>query len=240
MKSCMSTINSPVSLASPEKNVIRSFFDEISPRYDFVNDVLSLKLDGLWRRRALKQVLDGSQCRLLDLGTGTGKFLEAFLKRQNWKMAIGLDFSSRMLEKAREQIPVKAGFVSADFHALPFQSESFDLIVSSFALRSVKDMQAFCSEVYRILQPGGKAAFLCLTRPRGFFRFFYYPYLNFYLPLLGKFLSGHQQAYDFLSQSIQNFQEPTKTVGWLKRVGFESIQLHSYTFGAATLFVAKK
>ncbi len=236
----MSTLNAQPSLASPEKNVIRSFFDDISPRYDFVNDVLSLRLDGLWRRQALKQVLDGSECRLLDLGTGTGKFLEAFLKHKTWKTAVGLDFSSRMLEKARDQIPAKAGFVSADFHALPFQSESFDLVVSSFALRSVKDMQAFCSEVYRILQPGGKAAFLCLTRPRGLFRVLYYPYLNFYLPLLGNFLSGHKQAYGFLSQSIQTFQEPTKTVGWLKRVGFESIQLHSYTFGAATLFVAKK
>lgn len=236
----MSTSSSQGSLASPEKNVIRTFFDDISPRYDFINDVLSLRLDGLWRKRALKQVLDGSECRLLDLGTGTGKFLEVFLKKKTWKLAVGLDFSSRMLEKARDQMSEKAGFVSADFHALPFQNEAFDLIISSFALRSVKDMQVFCSEVYRILQPGGKAAFLCLTRPYGLFKILYYPYLNFYLPFLGKFLSGHKEAYVFLSQSIQTFQEPTKTVGWLKRVGFESIQLHAYTFGSATLFVAKK
>jgi len=236
----MSTLKTKTALASPDKSVIRTFFDDISPRYDFVNDVLSLKLDWVWRRRALHQVLDGNESRLLDLGTGTGKFLEAFLKKKTWQSAVGLDFSSRMLEKAREQLSDSAGFVSGDFHALPFQSESFDLVVSSFALRSVKDMQSFCSEIYRILQPGGKAAFLCLTRPRGIFKVLYYPYLNFYLPLLGKFLSGHQQAYLFLSQSIQTFQEPTKTVGWLKRVGFESIQIYSYTFGAATLFVAKK
>ncbi len=228
-------------LASPEKSIIRSFFDDISPRYDLVNDVLSLRLDGRWRKQALKKILDGTETRLLDLGTGTGKFLETFLKHKPWQTAVGLDFSSRMLEKARGLLPDAADFVSGDFHVLPFQNESFDLIISSFALRSVKDMPAFCSEVYRILQPSGKAAFLCLTRPhRRLFRALYYPYLNFYLPVLGKILSGHRQAYEFLSQSIQHFQEPAKTVGWLKRVGFESIRLYSFTFGAATLFVAKK
>lgn len=228
-------------LASPDKNAIRSFFDEISPRYDFINDVLSLRLDHRWRSRAIKLATDGFETRLLDLGTGTGKFLEAFLRKKAWKLAVGLDFSSRMLERAREEVSEKARFVSGDFHALPFQDESFDLIVSSFALRSVKDMQSFCSELYRLLVPGGKVALLCLTRPRkGLFNLLYYPYLNLYLPALGKFLSGHAEAYQFLSQSIQHFQDPTKTVGWLKRVGFESIRIHSFTFGAATLFIAKK
>ncbi len=236
-------------LASPDKKVIREFFDEISPRYDFINDVLSLRLDARWRAQALKIILDGTESRVLDLGTGTGKFLELFLKRQRWKFAVGLDFSARMLERAKERlrknvvIPAKTGinFVSGDFHALPFQNESFDLAVSSFALRSVKDMQEFCSEVHRVLEPGGKAAFLCLTRPHHrFFRALYYPYLHFYMPTVGRCLSGHREAYEFLAQSIQHFQEPTKTVEWLKRVGFESVRLHDFMFGAATLFFARK
>ncbi len=234
-------MSTTIDLASPDKDVIRTFFDEISPRYDFINDVLSLRLDALWRKQALKLTLDGSENRLLDLGTGTGKFLELFLRHKRWSRAVGLDFSSRMLERARQISTAGSEFVSGDFHALPFQNESFDLIVSSFALRSVKDMQQFCSEIYRILEPGGKAAFLCLTRPHNrLFRVIYYPYLNFYLPAVGRYLSGHRQAYEFLSQSIQHFQEPTKTVEWLKRAGFESIQRHRFTFGAATLFVAKK
>ena len=204
-----------------------------------------------WRRQALKIILDGTENRLLDLGTGTGKFLELFLKQQRWKSAVGLDFSSRMLEKAKSRlgnyvIPAQAGinvcvFVSGDFHALPFRDESFDLVISSFALRSVKDMQKFCSEVHRILEPGGKAAFLCLTRPHHrLFRALYYPYLHFYMPAVGRCLSGHREAYEFLAQSIQHFQEPTKTVEWLKCVGFESIRLHDFMFGAATLFLARK
>lgn len=231
---------STTDLASPEKQQIRSFFDEISPRYDFINDVLSLRLDARWRAQSLKLILEGTEKRLLDLGTGTGKFLEIFLKHRSWKSAVGLDFSSRMLELARRALP-GAAFISGDFHALPFQNESFDLVISSFALRSVKDMEKFCSEVCRILEPGGKAAFLCLTRPhQRLFRALYYPYLNLYLPAVGRCLSGHRQAYEFLSQSIQHFQEPTQTVGWLKRVGFESVRLHAFTFGAATLFIARK
>ncbi len=231
---------STVDLASPDKRLIREFFDQISPRYDRINDILSFRLDALWRSRSLDILLDGSESSVLDLGTGTGKFLELCTKRQRFECAVGLDFSSLMLERAHAALP-RARFISGDFHVLPFAAESFDLTISSFALRSVKEMGDFFSGVYRILKPGGKAGFLCLTRPHSrLFQLLYAPYLNFYLPVMGRFLSGHRRAYDFLSQSIQHFQEPTKTLEWMKRVGFESVRLHSFTFGAATLYVGRK
>ncbi len=233
----MSTAN----LASPDKKSIQEFFDGIAPRYDFLNNFLSFNLDENWRKKAKKIILQGNERSILDLGVGTGKFLQTFLKEKSWDSAVGLDFSNQMLLRAQEELPKDVRLLSGDFHDLPFAGNSFDLIVSGFTLRSVKDMPQFLSEVYRILNTGGKVAFLCLTRPRNkLFKLLYYPYLKFYLPCCGNMVSGHAQAYKFLSDSIQSFQEPIETMKMMTDEGFGETNSYEFTFGAATLIVGKK
>lgn len=232
---------SSVDLASPDKRHIQEFFDAIASRYDFLNGLLSFHLDEFWRRRSKPLILEGHEKKILDLGVGTGKYLNLFLKKYSWEHAAGLDFSREMLNRAKAELPPEVQLVEADFHDMPFENEKFDLIISAFALRSVKDMDRFLSEVYRILQYGGKAAFLCLTRPRSrFWRMFYYPYLKYYLPLMGRLISGNPKAYTFLSESIQHFQEPEKTLSMMMRQGFKTVRSHSFTFGAATLIIGRK
>ncbi len=232
---------STTDLASPEKKQIREFFDAIAPRYDFLNTFLSFRMDDLWRRKALARVLKPEYRSVLDLGIGTGKFLKLFLEKKSWKQAVGLDFSQGMLVRAREDLKQTTGLVSADFHDLPFLDESFDLIVSSFTLRSVKDIPRFLSEVNRVLRPGGTAAFLCLTRPKSaWMRGLYFPYLKYYLPSIGRVFSRHEQAYSFLSESIQNFQAPEVTLQMMRDAGFQNVNGETYTFGAATLFRGEK
>lgn len=232
---------STTSLASPDKLKIRSLFDQIAFRYDFLNSILSLSLDRYWRHRTKRLVLDGHERSVLDLGVGTGKLLRSFLKTGQFKRAVGLDFSSGMLINCRKTLGFPAGLISGDFHALPFKKGSFDLIISAFTMRSVKDMPRYFFEVYEALTDHGKAAFLCLTRPSNWFvRMLYFPYLKFYLPLVGKFFSGNEEAYQFLSQSVQTFQEPHTTMNQLRQTGFQSIQIKPLTFGAATLIIAKK
>jgi demethylmenaquinone methyltransferase/2-methoxy-6-polyprenyl-1,4-benzoquinol methylase len=225
----------------PDKTKIRQFFDAIAFRYDFLNQFLSFRLDESWRRRARDLVMDGRQKSLLDLGIGTGKFLREFLEGNSWQRLAGVDFSSAMLQAARKELPRQIELIEADFHELPFQDESFDLIISGFTLRSVKDMPHFLKEIHRLLTRGGKTALLCLTRPKNlFWRILYYPYLKFYLPLVGGFVSGCRDAYQFLSQSILSFQETEQTVEAMCSSGFHSIHIHSFTFGVATLIIASK
>ncbi len=227
--------------ASPESKTIQQFFDGIAFRYDFLNQFLSFRLDDRWRKQAHDLLLEPSQQSLLDLGTGTGKFLELFLQTKSWKRCVGLDFSSQMLEEARRQLPGQVRYVNADFLALPFAPESFDLIVSAFTLRSVKNMPLFLRQVYGLLTPGGQAGFLCLTRPQNFlFKLLYYPYLKIYLPLVGGLISGNRRAYQFLSDSILTFQDPEKTAVMMGEAGFREIQIHRFTFGSATLIRGKK
>ena len=228
----------------PDKEGIRAIFDSISEQYDFLNQILSFGMSESWRRRSAEILLsdpDFSLKTILDLGCGTGKFLECFLKKRSWDRAVGVDLSSVMLERARKTISENATWLQEDFEALPFLKSSFDLVISGFTLRSVQKVPEFLSCVHRILTPGGKAAFLDLTRPRNFWaRLLFFPYLKLLLPFLGWIISGNRKAYDFLSASVQSFQEPEETVRLLQSLGFRDCISKSFAFGAATLIIGKK
>ena len=235
--------SAPRNLASPNKETIRDFFEGIASRYDPVNSLLSFSLDENWRRRAARSILkDRSASQtILDLGVGTGKFLRKFLDLQSWRHAVGTDFAGEMLRISRGSLPSPCEFVQADIHDLPFKGSSFDLVVSAFTLRSVKDRRHFFFEIRRVLTPRGSAGFLCLTRPTSIWgRMVYAPYLKFYLPFMGGFLSKSPAAYRFLSESIQAFPSPREIAEELRASGFRSISLIPFTFGISTLILAEK
>ena len=224
-------------LAHPDQKTIQSFFNRIAGPYDFLNSFLSVGLDRYWRNRLVYESLARSERSILDLGVGTGKSLNAFLKRQQFDCAVGCDFSEQMLRTARDRVGKLSYLVACDFHEFPFGSETFDLIVGSFILRSVQNLSKFFSEVRRLLRPGGKAAFLELTRPTNllFRRLVYEPYLKFYVPWAGKLFSKHPDAYQFLSQSVQSFLEPTDLKKEFEWSGFVRVSLKSLSFGIATV-----
>jgi demethylmenaquinone methyltransferase/2-methoxy-6-polyprenyl-1,4-benzoquinol methylase len=231
-------------MPAPDKKFIQKAFDSITPRYDLLNQVLSFGMSEAWRKRSAKIVLGDTSFlpqTILDLGCGTGKFLECFLKSRPWEHAVGLDFSAAMLEKARATVSGNVMWMKGDFDALPFLDSSFDLVISGFTLRSVQKLPGFLASVHRILTPGGKAAFLDLTRPRNFLaRLVFYPYLRFVLPLLGWIISGNRKAYGFLSGSVRKFQTPAETIRVMQTVGYRDCASKSFAFGAATLIIGRK
>ncbi len=230
--------------ATPDKEFIRNAFDSITPCYDTLNQVLSFGRAEAWRKRSAEILLSDpgfSPKTILDLGCGTGKFLECFLRSRSWEGATGVDFSVVMLAKARETVSGNVMWLKEDFDSLPFLESSFDLVISGFTLRSVQQLPEFLGHVHRILTPGGKAAFLDLTRPRNFWvRLFFFPYLKFILPLLGWLLSGNRKAYGFLSGSVRSFQSPGDTIQLMQATGFRDCTSKSFAFGAATLIIGKK
>ena len=231
-------------MPAPAKEFIRDAFDSITPRYDLLNQILSFGMSECWRRRSAGILLSDpvfSPKTILDLGCGTGKFLECFLRSKSWDRAVGVDFSQAMLEKAREKIQGNVTWLQEDFDALPFPEASFDLVISGFTLRSVQKLPEFLGRIHQILKPGGKVAFLDLTRPQNFLaRLFFYPYLKFMLPFLGWLLSGNGAAYDFLSASIQGFQSPEETIRMMQVLGYRDCLSKSFAFGAATLIIGTK
>ncbi len=228
-------------LASPDRETLRNLFDQIASRYDLINSVLSLRLDEVWRRRAVELTLSGREECLLDLGVGTGRFLEYFLRKKTWRLAAGIDFSRPMLRLAQEKLPVEVPLIQADIHEIPFGRETFDVVAAAFTLRSVKDRPHFFEEVHRVLKPGGRVSFLCLTRPTSpLGRLLYAPYLKFFLPTAGRLISSSRTAYRFLSESIQAFPSPSEIAKELERFGFSRISIFPFTFGISTLIRAQR
>lgn len=231
------------SFTTPQPARIKEIFTRITPRYDFLNSLLSLRLDRSWRRWAVELVLEGSEKTVLDIGTGTGKFLKTFLEKGNFDGACGVDLCQSMLERARKDLAdSRIRWIQADVSkGIPAADASFDLVSAAFTLRSIPNMASFFAEIHRILRPSGKVAFLELTRPvHAWLRILYYPYLRFYLPLMGTLISGSFQAYSFLSNSILHFEEPATVARLLRETGFSQPTIHSYTGGIATLIVARK
>ncbi|MFH0985760.1 MAG: ubiquinone/menaquinone biosynthesis methyltransferase [Candidatus Omnitrophota bacterium] len=231
-------------MPAPDKTFIRNAFNSITPHYDALNQVLSFGMSEAWRRQSAAILFSDprfSPKTLLDLGCGTGQFLKCFMKMRTWDNMTGVDFSDAMLEKARKTVLGNVSWLREDFDTLPFLGSSFDLVISGFTLRSVQKLPEFLDSVYRILTPGGKAAFLDLTRPRNFWVcLFFLPYLKFLLPFIGGLLSGNLEAYRFLSGSIRHFQSPEETVRLMRAAGFRDLTTKSFSFGTATLIIGTK
>ncbi|MCM8776469.1 MAG: class I SAM-dependent methyltransferase, partial [Candidatus Omnitrophica bacterium] len=138
-------------------------------------------------------------------------------------------------------LPPSVKLVCADFHKLPFCDGVFDLVVSAFVLRSVEDLHAFLGEIHRVLTRNGKAALLCLTRPKNLLiKCVYLRYLWFYVPVMGRLISGHAEAYRFLSESIGTFQDSKRTADMMKHAGFSRVERHEFSLGIATLIMGQK
>ena len=232
-------------LAHPDRQTIKSFFNAIPSRYDFLNSFFSLGLDRYWRRRLVTSALGKMHSRdisILDVGVGTGKSLAEFLKNGPFKCSIGCDFSENMLHKSKERFGDLVHLLAGDFHELPFASGSFDLVTGSFVLRSVQSMRDFLTEIKRVTRPGGKTVFLELTRPQNklIWNFAYRPYLNFYIPIVGKVFSKHDQAYQFLSQSIQSFVDPVDLKKDFESAGFSEVSYEPLSFGSSTIIQGRK
>ena len=161
---------------------VRSMFDRIAPVYDLMNRVMTLGLDQRWRRLTVRLVVSKGD-RVLDACCGTGDF--AIADAHAGGRVTGLDFSERMLERAREKAP-SLEWVHGDLLALPFADASFDAATVGFGVRNVADLGAGLRELRRVLRPGGRLAILEITQPRGILKPFFSLWFDRIVPLLGR------------------------------------------------------
>jgi demethylmenaquinone methyltransferase/2-methoxy-6-polyprenyl-1,4-benzoquinol methylase len=197
---------------------VRGMFDRIAPVYDAMNRVMTAGLDRRWRRLAAQAVVRPGD-RVLDACCGTGDLAVA-AEREGGRVT-GLDFSPRMLERARR----KSGsveWVEGDLLRLPFDDGSFDAATVGFGVRNVADLEPALAELRRVLRPGGRLAILEITRPRGLLRPFFSLWFDRVVPLLGRVLPGGS-AYTYLPASVKRFPGAEELVEALGRAGFEDV-----------------
>ncbi len=214
---------------------VEAMFDRISPVYDPMNRLMTAGLDRRWRRLTVRAVVRQGD-RVLDACCGTGDLaLEA--ERAGCRVT-GLDFSERMLERARSK---SAGveWVRGDLLALPFEDEGFDAATLGFGIRNVADLEAGLAELARVLTPGGRLGCLEITRPRGALRPFFSLWFDGLVPRAGRVLPGGA-AYSYLPASVRRFPGPEALGEALRRAGFGEIGWRLLGGGIVALHAATR
>ncbi|HKP10426.1 MAG TPA: bifunctional demethylmenaquinone methyltransferase/2-methoxy-6-polyprenyl-1,4-benzoquinol methylase UbiE [Gaiella sp.] len=204
------------SLASDD---VRGMFDRIAPVYDVMNRVMTAGLDRSWRRLTVEAVVQPGD-RVLDACCGTGDL--GLAAEREGGIVTGLDFSARMLERARQKSD-SIVWVEGDLLALPFDDGSFDTATVGFGVRNVSDLDAALAELHRVLRPGGRLAILEITRPRGILKPFFSLWFDRVVPLLGKVLPGGK-AYTYLPASVRRFPGAEELETLLEAHGFERVR----------------
>ncbi|HTT77480.1 MAG TPA: ubiquinone/menaquinone biosynthesis methyltransferase [Candidatus Binataceae bacterium] len=210
---------------------IREMFGRIVPRYDTVNWLMTLGLDGRWRRETVEMV-QPSGADVLDIATGTGELAFEMI-RQGARTVAGVDFCLPMVRSARrkreaEGIGGRLSFAAGDAMALPFRDNTFDCVVNGFMLRNVADLPKTFAELGRVLRPGGRLACLDLTPPRGPMKPFFKSYIALWVPLLGIAVGRDYAAYRYLFQSLSIHPDADAVAEMMRGAGFGEV---TYTLG---------
>ena len=228
-------------------NPVGQMFDRIAPAYDRLNHLFSFGRDFSWRRRLAGAVNKNEKLRILDLATGTGDVLISLLSgNSDIAEAVGLDISENMLavcrrKIARRKLAGRIKLVRADVTANGLPGESFDAVTMGFGIRNTADAFKTLTEIHRLLKEGGTAFILEFSMPANrIIRGFYLFYLRFFVPLLGRLLSGDNHAYRYLDTSIENFHRADDFCRLMQKAGFSNISATPLTFGVACLYQGTK
>ena len=212
---------------------VRTMFDRIAPVYDAMNRLMSAGLDRRWRRLTAGAVVRPGD-RVLDACCGTGDL--AVAAREVGGDVTGVDFSERMLERARRKAP-ELRWVPGDVLALPFADGEFDAATVGFGVRNVEDLEAALRELARVLRSGGRLGCLEITRPRGLLRPFFRIWFDGIVPLAGRILPGGA-AYAYLPASVRRFPGPEDLAGAMRRSGFADVRWRLLGGGIVALHTA--
>ena len=215
-------------------DAVRRMFDRIAPVYDAMNRTMTAGLDRRWRRITAEAVIRPEDA-VLDACCGTGDLAIAGARLGG--QVTGLDFSERMLERARHKAP-KLEWVQGDLLSLPFDDRSFDAATVGFGVRNVDDLECALGELRRVLRPGGRLGILEITRPRGPLAPFYRFWFDGVVPLLGRVLPGGS-AYTYLPASVRRFPGPAELTELIAAAGFRDVRVRLFAGGIVALHTAE-
>jgi demethylmenaquinone methyltransferase/2-methoxy-6-polyprenyl-1,4-benzoquinol methylase len=228
-----------------KKDQVEEMFNNISPRYDLLNHLLSANIDKLWRRNTIKKLQPYQPKLILDIATGTGDFAIAATKIEGASI-VGIDISDGMLEVGRRKIrkkklTEKIELLKADSENLPFDNNNFDAVIVGFGVRNFETLKKGLTEINRVLKPGGVFYVLEFSKPDSSpFKQLYQFYFTRILPLIGRMVSKSSNAYTYLPESVREFPDGDKFLTILAEVGFTKNKCFKQTFGIASIYEAHK
>lgn len=234
----------PYNNEQSKKTQVEDMFDNIAPKYDLLNHVLSMKIDVLWRNTLVKWMSKDTPKLVLDVATGTGDLAIAVQKGTGAEI-IGLDLSQQMLnvgiEKIKKiQLTEKISMVKGDAENLPFEDNKFDAVSVAFGVRNFENLEKGLVELRRVVKENASVYILEFSKVEGFLAPFYMFYFKNILPQIGKLVSKDNRAYTYLPDSVNAFPYGEKMKSILESTGFKKVEYKKLSLGIATIYKATK
>ncbi len=232
--------------AEEKKRFVRDKFAAISNRYDFLNSLLSLKVDSYWRWVTTRELKEFPEGAVLDVCAGTLPLSLELTRQAPKRTVVAVDFCEDMLRSGLKSLQSderknRIGVVCGDGEDIPVASERFWGVTVAFGVRNLARTEKGLAEMYRVLKTGGKLLILEFSRPRNaFFKPIYNVYLNRILPKVAGLVSGDKEAYEYLAQSIAEFYEPEELLAMIKNAGFSRQYCKPLTMGIVTIYIGIK
>ncbi|ACU03199.1 MULTISPECIES: bifunctional demethylmenaquinone methyltransferase/2-methoxy-6-polyprenyl-1,4-benzoquinol methylase UbiE [Pedobacter] len=234
------------SQTATKKEQVASMFNNISGTYDFLNHFMSLGIDILWRKKAIRELRSIRPRVMLDVATGTGDFAFEAIKILQPEKIIGVDISEGMLDVARKKIQERNlqhvfSVQPGDSEGLQFNDDHFDAITVAFGVRNYENLEKGLADMYRVLKPGGKMVILEFSKPRAFpVKQGYNFYFKYITPLFGKLFSKDQRAYEYLPESVAAFPDGDDFLRLMDKIGFKETRDIRLTFGISAIYTGIK
>lgn len=228
-----------------KKEQVAEMFNNISRKYDFLNHFLSLGIDILWRKKAIRLLKKDNPKTVLDIATGTGDFAIEALELNPEKVT-GVDISEGMLEVGRQKLRKKRldhiiDLQLGDSEKLLFDDNIFDAVIVSFGVRNFENLEMGLADMHRVVRPGGKTVILEFSRPSKFpFKNIYNFYFKSILPKIGRIVSKDHAAYTYLPESVQTFPDGQDFLSVLEKAGFKNTRCIPLTFGVSSIYIGEK
>ena len=234
----------PYNNLQSKKEQVKTMFNNIAKSYDFLNYTLSLGMDNIWRKKAIKK-LSNEPKNILDIATGTGDFAINAAEYTQAQIT-GIDISQAMLDVGMKKITKKKlesriTLKKADAENLPFNENKFDAITAGFGVRNFENLEKGLSEIYRVLKTNGIIVILEPATPKYFpLKQLYKLYFHHVLPTIGSWISRDKSAYKYLPESVDCFPEDSKFIAKLQEAGFKKCKYFPLSLNIVSLYVAIK
>ncbi len=246
MTEASKNIVKPYQEVGSKKEQVTNMFDNIAPKYDLLNRVLTLGIDTIWRKKAISQLNSKEHQTILDVATGTADIAVEINRQLTPKEIIGMDISQEMINYGNKKISKQKldkviSLEVGDSENMRYQDNYFDAVTVAFGVRNFGNLEKGLSEMHRVIRNGGKAVILEFSKPRIFpFKQLYNFYFQYILPFIGRKTSKDQRAYEYLYESVQAFPDYDNFGQILEKVGFRSVQWKSLSLGICTIYTGIK
>jgi len=225
------------------EKLVKRVFEDVSGKYDLMNDLMSFGIHRIWKQSFIAWLNPQKNTKLIDVASGTGDIAKLFLQKTNYQsLAYCVDENKEMLNLSKRKFDdfKKIKWFCNNAEKLPFENNYFDYYTISFGIRNVQNINLALEEAYRVLKPGGR--FLCLEFSKINNKFLNKIYKTYSksIPVIGKFIVGKSEPYEYLINSIEKFYNQDELLKKIEKHNFSNISYRNLSSGIATIHSAWK